>query len=79
MAFLLFFPLTLFSVSLSSLVEEEHYRMALALAEKYEDFSLMILICERENNSQKLEKYKIAFAEKVLKNTVVAFYFKQDT
>ncbi len=53
--------------------------MALALAEKYEDFSLMILICERENNSQKLEKYKIAFAEKVLKTLVVGFNFQQDT
>ena len=39
--------------------------MALALAEKYEDYTLMISICEKEGNSDKIEKYKATLADKV--------------
>ena len=46
-------------------VEQEHYKMALALAEKYEDYTLMISICEKEGNSEKIEKYKATLADKV--------------
>ena len=39
--------------------------MALALAEKYEDYTLMISICEKEGNSEKIAKYKETLADKV--------------
>jgi len=46
------------------LIEQEHYKMALALAEKYEDYTLMISICEKEGNSEKIAKYKETLADK---------------
>ena len=39
--------------------------MALALAEKYEDYTLMISICEKEGSSEKISKYKETLADKV--------------
>ncbi|XP_065057550.1 nuclear pore complex protein Nup133-like isoform X2 [Rhopilema esculentum] len=44
--------------AIEPLIQQEHYKMALALAEKYKDFALMIEICDREGNHEKLEKYK---------------------
>ncbi len=40
--------------------------MAQALAEKYEDFAFMVMICDKEKDSERLEKYKITFADKVV-------------
>lgn len=49
---------------LDPLIDQEHYKMALALAEKYEDFAVMIKICEKEGNYEKIEKYKMTLADK---------------
>ena len=53
------------SYLLHILVEREHFTMALALAEKYQDYALMIAICDKEQNMEKLENYKITLADKV--------------
>ena len=50
--------------------------MALALAEKYKDFALMIEICDREGNHEKLEKYKGTLVSEVPTQTnLVCFLY----
>ena len=56
---------SLYRIYSSCTVDQEHYKMALALAEKYEDFAVMIKICEKEGNYEKIEKYKTTLGDKV--------------
>lgn len=47
------------------LVAEEEYERAAMLAEKYLDFQVLIDICERTNNKEKLNSYIDKFSDQV--------------
>ena len=38
---------------------------AMTLAQKYEDFFMLISLCEQTNDMNKLEQYKVMFREQV--------------
>lgn len=53
------FPHFFFAVELS------YYEEAATLAEKYEDYLSLILLCEKTQDTEKLEHYKQSFGKQV--------------
>lgn len=47
-------------------VEYGKHEMAASLAEKYCDFEILIQLCDDTNNSDRIERYLVQFADKVI-------------
>lgn len=52
----------------SFIVNLRYNEQALTLAEQYEDFPMLIFICERNNDQEKLQHYKSMFQSQVKSN-----------
>lgn len=46
-------------------VQHKHFDRAASLAEKYEDFEMLMTICDATNNQERLQRYRSQFADKV--------------
>lgn len=52
-------------ICLCFIVEFHQYSQATSLAEKYQDFGILIELCETMEDKDSLEKYSIQFKEQV--------------
>ena len=50
---------------LSYAVEHKQYDRAASLAEKFEDFELLMRICDATDNQERLQRYRAQYSDKV--------------
>ena len=65
------------SMLISLLVERKVWEEAASLAEKYQDFDMLVRICEETGNKEKLEGYMEKFASEDFSSHVYAWYVKE--
>ena len=65
------------SLVISLLVDRKVYEEAAGLAEKYQDFDLLVKICEETGNKEKLEGYMERFREQDFSSHVFSWYVKE--
>lgn len=58
----------------TSFVNQNYHEQALQLAKKYEDFSMLITICEKLNNQEKLNEYKVLFQNQGFNDVLYKYY-----
>ena len=46
-------------------MERKQYDRAASLAEKFEDFEMLMRICDATDNQERLQKYRTVYADKV--------------
>ncbi|XP_055957282.1 nuclear pore complex protein Nup133 [Patella vulgata] len=61
---------------ISPFVEYEEYERAMSFAEKYYDFESLILVCEKTNNDERLQRYVDQFSEQGFSNFLFDWYMK---
>ncbi|ESO92060.1 hypothetical protein LOTGIDRAFT_233315 [Lottia gigantea] len=61
---------------ITPLVENEEYERALSLAEKYSDFQTLIMVCEKTNNNERLQRYVEQYNEQGFSTVLFDWYMK---
>ncbi|RWS17451.1 nuclear pore complex protein Nup133-like protein [Dinothrombium tinctorium] len=59
------------------LVAGKQYERAISLAEKYEDFSTLIKICEELDNKERLQRYVVDYSDKGFSEYLFNWYMKE--
>ncbi|CAG2211757.1 NUP133 [Mytilus edulis] len=62
---------------IAPLLEYGKHEMAASLAEKYCDFEILIQLCDDTNNSDRIERYLVQFADKGFADFLYAWYLKK--
>ncbi|CAC5366026.1 NUP133 [Mytilus coruscus] len=62
---------------IAPLLEYGKHEMAASLAEKYLDFEILIQLCDDTNNSDRIERYLVQFADKGFADFLYAWYLKK--
>ena len=65
------------SALIGQLVDRKCYEEAAGLAEKFEDWDLLVRICEETKNKEKLEAYMERFSDTAFSSHVYAWYVKE--
>lgn len=60
------------------LVEDEQYELAAKLAEKYIDFQILVIICDRTENQNRLDEYIERFKEQNFSQFAISWHMKQN-
>ncbi|CAL1542422.1 unnamed protein product [Lymnaea stagnalis] len=59
------------------LLEHKQFDRAASLAEKFEDFEMLMRICDETNNQDRLQKYRTQFADKGFAQFLFNWYMKE--
>lgn len=59
------------------LLEHKQYDRAASLAEKFEDFEMLMKICDATNNQDRLQRYRTQFADKGFSQFVYNWYMRE--
>ncbi len=65
------------SKCIQPLMKVRQFDRAAALAEKYEDFDILIKLCEELNNPERLQRYVVDFANKGFAEYLFKWYLKE--
>lgn len=60
------------------LVEDEQYELAAKLAEKYLDFQILVIICDKTENQSRLDEYIERFKEQNFSQFAISWHMKQN-
>ncbi|KAK3702667.1 hypothetical protein RRG08_042655 [Elysia crispata] len=60
-----------------SLLDNKQYDRAASLAEKYEDFEMLMRICDATDNQDRLQRYRIQYADKGFSKFLFNWYMKE--
>ncbi|KAG5672648.1 hypothetical protein PVAND_002761 [Polypedilum vanderplanki] len=60
------------------LVEDEQYELAAKLAEKYLDFQILVIICDKTENQIRLDEYIERFKEQNFSQFAISWHMKQN-
>jgi nuclear pore complex protein Nup133 len=60
------------------LVEDEQFELAAKLAEKYLDFQILVVICDRTENQNRLDEYIERFKDQNFSQFAISWHMKQN-
>uniref|UniRef100_T2M845 Nuclear pore complex protein Nup133 n=1 Tax=Hydra vulgaris TaxID=6087 RepID=T2M845_HYDVU len=60
-----------------SLINHGYYEQAATIGEKYEDFIMLILLCEKTNDSYRLNRYKSMFLSQGFESELYRYYVEK--
>lgn len=60
------------------LVEDEQFELAAKLAEKYLDFQILVIICDRTENQSRLDEYIDRFKDQNFSQFAISWHMKQN-